>query len=490
MDTTRADRIGCYGGSAAETPRLDALASEGVLFEDATSAASTTLSSHTSLMTGLYPRRHGVARNGFMVHPDNVTLAEVLGENGFHTAGVIGSFALDQVFDFDQGFLHWDQDFDIEFDPRTADQNQRVAERVTDAALAHVGRLDPAGRLFLFVHYFDVHSPYAPPEPYAGEYAVSGGKRASTLGDIGKQAARHQKRVFGGTRPIYDVGLHRPLVEQVDGAAIGGDDELAALYDGELAYTDREIGRLLDGLDEGGFLEDCIVVLTADHGETFWEHGDFWHHGAWVYQTNVHVPFLLRLPDGRGRGRRVSAPVSGVDVFPTLLDLLGIPLPEPVSGVSLLPLVDGEPLPERLLIAEATQPTKFLLNGQNIEERFGWPNQAKAKSARLGRWKLIQAPYLRYEELYDLEADPEERNNLLANPPWKAEPGVRASLREEDAEVARVLGELRRGMSEWIGATSPRPSAFNPEQLDEVVRRLQQLGYVGDEPEEEATDGQ
>ena len=310
LDTTRADALGVYGGTVAKTPRLDLLAETGVRFAEATTAAPTTLASHTSIMTGLHPRRHGVARNAFTVHEDNVMLAEVLKDQGFHTAGFIGSFALDEQFGFSQGFDSWDQEFDIITDGRHADQHQRTADQVTGAILNYVDAFDGSERLFLFAHYFDVHGPYAPPEPFASEYAEEW--RTSDFGHVAHQIEKHQVELIGKKRQVYNMGLSRKLVELAHGDPLPGDTNLSALYAGELAYLDGQIGRLLDGLNAKGILEDCIILLTSDHGETFWEHGDFWHHGAWVYETNLHVPLILNLPDGRGRGLIVDEP--GLDV--------------------------------------------------------------------------------------------------------------------------------------------------------------------------------
>jgi hypothetical protein len=169
LDTTRADHLGSYGAARARTPALDALAAEGVRFADCTAAAPTTLASHTSLMTGNYPRTHGVPRNGFVLDGANHTLAEALGGLGFWCAAFLGSFALDRRFSFDQGFDHYDQEFDIEVGAGGGDQDQRSAARVTDAVLAHVdvvrarSGFERDGRLFLFAHYFDPHAPYMPP---------------------------------------------------------------------------------------------------------------------------------------------------------------------------------------------------------------------------------------------------------------------------------------------------------------------------------------
>ena len=278
---------------------------------------------------------------------------------------------------------------------------------------------------------------------------------------------KHQERLIGERRAVYLQGLSRELAERADGQSLDGDEDLSALYAGELAFVDREVGRLLDGLAERGILDECIVVLTADHGETFWEHGDFWHHGAWVYETNVHVPLLVRLPDGRGAGGVVQRPVSAIDLFPTLLELLEVPLPEPAPGLSLVGAIDGEEPPVRAIFTEATQPTK------GVEDRFKWGNQLKTKAIRRGRWKLIQAPYLQYEELFDLAADPAERNNLLL---------------QSTPEIQQRYASLRRELDAWREQEDCLPSDFNSRQMEGVMKRLAELGYTGEVPQVE--DGQ
>ncbi len=458
LDTTRADALGCFGGASGASPRIDALAGEAASFTQTTCTAPTTLASHTSIMTGLSPRRHGVPRNGFMVSAENLLLAEVLQGAGFHTAGFLGSYALDRAFDFNQGFEAWDQDFDIEFSPLDADQNQRRAERVTDAVLAHVDEVGDSGRLFLFAHYFDAHAPYDPPSPFSERFAVPGGPTTSNLRDLARQELAHQARAAGDRRVVFSDGLTRELIEGTTGEPLPGDEALAALYAGEVAYMDSHVGRLLDGLEQRGILEECVVVLTADHGETFWEHADSWHHGAWVYETNVHVTLIVRLPDGRGAGRRIDAPVSTLDIFPTLLELLGLPLSEPVDGISLLGALDGQPLPARSLFTEATQPVN------ELEGSSPWPNQAKPRAVRRGRWKFVEAPYLELTQLYDLEADPGEATDLMRAPTPQSR--VEAPL-------------LQRELDLWSRDPRPREVRFNSSQVDEVTERLQALGYTG-----------
>jgi arylsulfatase A-like enzyme len=457
LDTTRADALAVYGGTAAKTPRLDRLAETGVMFASAATAAPTTLASHTSIMTGLHPRRHGVARNAFTVGEDNVMLAEVLKDHGFHTAGFIGSFALDQQFQFAQGFDSWDQDFDILLDGRTADQHQRTADVVTGAVLDYVDAFDGSERLFLFAHYFDVHGPYAPPEPFASDYMEEW--RTSDFSHMAHQITLHQEELIGKKRKLYNMGMTRKLAELPHGNPLPGDTNLSALYAGELAFLDGQIGRLLDGLHAKGILQDCVVLLTADHGETFWEHGDFWHHGACVYETNLHVPLIVNLPDGRGRGTVVDEPVSTTDIFPTLLDLLGIDLPEPVAGRSLTGAIDGETLETVPVFSEATQPV------ERFEKQSPWRNQFKSKSVRLGRWKYIQTPYIQFEELYDLDQDPGERHNLIQEP---------------TPDRTKALAKLRRLLGVWSRNVDARASKFDPSQVEGVRAALKALGYTGD----------
>jgi len=215
----------------------------------------------------------------------------------------------------------------------------------------------------------------------------------------------------------------------------------------------------VDGLSEAGLLDDSLVVVTGDHGETFWEHGDFWNHGLGVYQTTVRVPLLLRFPGARFAGRVIDAPVSTLDVLPTVCRLLGITVPSEAEGLDLSPTWKDARLAGRILVSEATQPVG------EVEIDGEWRNIAKAKAVRQGRWKYILTPYLgNREELYDLFADPGERVNLLEDP------GV---------EAVDKSAELRGALEAWAGGLSPLPSAFDPTQTDQVRSRLEALGYSG-----------
>lgn len=458
LDTTRTDHLSCYEEGHAATPRLDALAAAGTRFEDVTAAAPTTLASHTSLMTGTWPHTHGVARNGFTVHGDNRMLAELLSEAGFHTAGFLGSFALESRFDFDQGFDAFDEDFSVLVDEENYDQNQRLAEEVTAAALAHVEEVrDEVDRLFLFLQYFDPHAPYGPP--------VSEGVPRTTMREVDAAVRAHQKAITGegyGHAQVILRGLPRELVGAADGLALPEDQRLVEAYAGEVAYMDRCLGDLFDGLEAAGILDEAVVVVTADHGETMYEHHDFWNHGLWLHQTTVSVPLILTLPDGRGAGRTVSTPVSNVDVLPTLCDLLEIEVPARAEGVSLLPLVDGQELARGPVFSEATQP----MPTSGVERRGEWRNLYKPRAIRRGPWKLVVSPYNRVQQLFHLGDDPEERNDLL-------------SERGGDPAVKRVAAELARELLAWQEEADPLPSSFESSESEDTARRLQGMGYAG-----------
>jgi len=391
LDTTRADHLGCYGYKAIRTPILDGLADNGVLFENAYTAAVMTYPSHASILTGLLPPAHGIRNNGsFKLRSSAETLAEVLRASGYRTGAVVGAFVLDSMFGLDQGFESYD-----DYLPDSGSHDivfaQRDAKAVTDAALQYLSQVKE-GRWFLWVHYFDAHSPYRPPSPYKEEY----GKRG---------------------------------------------------YDGEIAYVDAELGRLLAGIREIGARDRTIVVAVADHGEGLRDHGEQ-SHGVFVYDETARVPLIIQVPGFVKGPKRVSAVVRTTDIMPTILDLLRIPPRPAAAGTTLWPLMDGQVDDLRLAaFTEATSP--YLM--------YGWSPMA---ALREGKWKYIQAPH---PEMYDMPGDPHERSNLLASSGKEA-----AALRSE------LEHEVREAADEAKGAESLAPS---PEEQ----AQLRSLGYTGGE---------
>ncbi len=438
LDTTRRDHMGFYGNDWIKTPHLDALAAESIVFDRYMTVAPSTLTSHTSLFTGKYPHTHGVPRNGFLVNAENELLPELLRGAGFHTAGFISAFALHSRFGLADGFDHYDEAFDrlISKPSEVEFQNQRSAEATTDAVLAYLDQGKLPMNLFLFVHYFDPHTDYDPPEEYAKLYQT---RESRLLGAVSLEATRKQLRA--------DVTKISPAARK-----------LAELYAAEITAMDAQIGRLLDGLGERGILDRAIVLVTSDHGENLWRHPEYFNHGQSLYESTVSAICLARLPDGAGADTRVQQRLATIDVLPTLLGYLGVETPSGVEGEALdLPVPQDPPEP-RTRFAEATK------SPERESEPDGWWNTNNARTVVCGPWKYIRTTHADTEELYDLVSDPLEETNLLQKP---------------TPEIAQRAAELRELLDTWSASANPLPSRYDDRQMNETMRRLRSLGYAG-----------
>ncbi len=300
IDTLRADRLSSYGSEQVSTPHMDRLAREGVRFSNAATAVPFTLPAHSSIMTGAYPPFHGVRENvGYSLDESLPTLAEGLSAAGWATAGFVSAFVLDSRWGIGRGFDHYRDDFQL--DPNKPSVNvgqvQHEGPDTIEHALAWLDEPRDAP-FFLWVHLFEPHDPYTPPEPYRSQYP------------------------------------DRP-------------------YDAEVAYTDSLVGLLREGLESRGVLDDSVFVLTSDHGEGLGQHGEGFH-GYFIYDSTVHVPLILRLPFGDFEGRVVDEAVSHVDILPTVLSIAGRDVPVDVQGIDLLPLILGrEPAAAREVYTES-----------------------------------------------------------------------------------------------------------------------------------------
>ena len=392
LDTTRADHLGPYGYAHVETPALDALAAQGLVFERCYAPVPLTLPSHSSLMTGLWPPRHGVRVNGERPLAEGAeTLAELLSQRGYATGAAIGAFVLDRQFGLAQGFAHYDDDLSRGRDPGRFSYARRDAGLVTDAALAWL-RETGRGPYFLWVHYYDPHSPYeVPADAEAGR---------------------------------------------------GGGSSLLP-YDAALGYVDTQLARLWQSLDESGRAADTLVIVTGDHGEALWEHGEVTH-GLFTYDSTLRIPLLVRFPDRRAAGVRIAEPVALVDLFPSILTWVGAAVP---------PNLDGRVLP----LDPAAESTERLIYFENLgpERLFGW---SALRGFVAGDLKLIAAPR---PELYDLARDPHEQRDLYD----PSDAGSRARL-----DALRALREELEGRA----GTRGEPLALDPES----AARLQALGYA------------
>lgn len=440
VDTLRADHLGLYGHPEKPSPFIDGFAEEAVVFENHMSAAPTTLNSHTALMTGTYGNRHGVPRNVFTVADDNVMLAEILSDEGWDTAAFLGAMPLGSKSGFTQGFRLVDENFSRRVAGGEVDQTQRRADEVTDAVLDWSRHRSPFATrpTFLFVHYFDVHAPYDPPEPYRSQFGEVSDKRAGNL--------KHVRRT-------------RSLGKDDPGAISARSEDLRKLYLGEVAWTDKEVGRLLNGMDAGGWLDDALIIITSDHGETQDTHSEVWNHGYTLYDETIRTPLIVRFPDETGAGTRVKRLVSNVDVMPTVLEWLGLPLPNRVEGRSVMPLLNGTQMtPATPVFSESTKP--YTPVGDSP-----WPNDLRWKASRDERYKLLFHPADGAYELYDLRDDPGETHNLFPIVP--------------DLGLEDRLQTLTEAVHAFRDRADPLPVV---EQGSETVhRQLEALGYVDHE---------
>ncbi|MBI3493344.1 MAG: sulfatase-like hydrolase/transferase, partial [Acidobacteria bacterium] len=338
IDTLRADHLPAYGYKNLKTPAIDALATDGVVFERAYSHAPQTLPAHAAILSGLLPFEHGVRDNiGFSVKTGERMLPQMLRERGFTTGGVVSAFVLRKETGIGQGFDFFDGEMPSGTPDQPIGQVQRdgaVSEAIAERWLASIG----TARAFLFLHLYEPHKPYAPPERYA-QYAP---------------------------------------------------------YDGEIAYSDEIVGRLVRYLKSHQLYDRSTIVLLSDHGEGLGDHGEQ-EHGLFVYEEAIHVPLIVKQESNVGAGRRVAGLVQHIDVVPTILELVKAPVPGNLRGRSLKPVLEGTgPLAELSVYSEALY----------ARYHFGW---SELTALTDDRYRFIKAPR---EELYDLQRDPHERENL------------------------------------------------------------------------------
>ncbi len=386
LDTTRADRLPMYGYDQVETPALDRLAGGSIVFESALSHVPLTLPSHTSMLTGVLPISHGVRDNaGYFLDLKATTLTEILKANGYQTSAFVSAFVLDSRWQLSQGFDLYYDNFNLEeFKQLNPQDAQRKAEE-TEVEVEHWLDAHKDQKFFSWVHFYDPHDPYDPPEPFLSRYSG------------------------------------RP-------------------YDGEIAYMDSSVGKLLDKIKALGLAEKTIVVVTGDHGEGLGQHSEITH-AMFVYNSTQHVPFLIHVPGGSSG--RVKSVVRHIDLAPTILDLLGIPADSEMQGSSLISLMNGKEDKLRVAYSESMY----------AELHYGW---SPLKSVTTEQYKYIEAPE---PELYDRIADPDETRNLV----------------REKANYAKVLhDQLNELIAKYSSKTLSGPQKMDPE----TEERLRALGYI------------
>jgi choline-sulfatase len=387
IDTLRADRLPPYGYRGVDTPAITRLAREGVTFQWAFTPVPLTLPAHSSLFTGQLPFRHGVRDNGgFHLGEQTPTLASTLAAAGYKTAAFVSAFVLDGRWGLARGFDEYFDRFAVSArDLAAMARVQRTGEETWIEAQRWLER-QADGRFFLWLHLFDPHTPYEPPEPYRTRYA-------------------------------------------------------GRLYDGEIAYSDAIVGRVIRLLEERGALDETLVLLLSDHGEGLGDHGED-EHGLFAYDSTLRVPWIVRMPGGAGAGRVVDRPVSLVDVMPTVLGVLGVPPPPSLDGADL----------SRLLTTDAAVPRDELYAETYYPRlQYDWNELLVVRNER---YKLIRAPR---PELYEYRADVGESRNIAA----------------ENAPIVARLNQILDRMAA-DGVAPPRATAVDAD----TARRLSALGYT------------
>jgi arylsulfatase A-like enzyme/Tfp pilus assembly protein PilF len=430
LDTTRADRMGFLGSTRGVTPNLDRLAKQGIVFSRAYSHIPLTPPSHATILTGTYPQFNHLTYMGEPLLKDLPYLPEILHKRGYRTAAFVASLILDPenvtAIGFERGFGVYNAGF---HKTRKGEDRYHSVERrageVVNRALTWLQRR-PQEPFFLWVHCYDPHGPYDPPAPYDSRYKSDP-------------------------------------------------------YDGEIAYMDAELGKLFAGLRASGQYDRTVVVVTADHGESFGEHGER-HHGIFLYDETIHVPIVIKLPNGRSAGKRLSNRVSLVDIAPTLLQLLGQKVPGAMQGESFLSAINEPattaPAADRPAFAESVYPHRA----------FGW---SVLRSWRAGKYLYVQAPE---QELYDQSVDPQAKRNV--SPDAKAitdtlaaqlnafygRTGTKgesqANLSPEQAESLRALGYMPSSASPGDSGTESGP---DPKEHIEIANLLTEALFEAQE---------
>ncbi len=437
IDTLRADHLGTYGYPRKTSPAIDSLAKRGVQFERTMCNWPKTTPSVVSFLTGTYGTTNGVRGGCQQPMPtDLLSIAEVFEQAGYATAAVSNNPNLSINYQFNQGFEEF---FEIwEEDPSNC-------ETVTSKALEWI-EATSTKPFFLWVHYLTPHTLYTPKTPYDEEFVDDG---------LHEEPDRILP-IFNGT---YFGGLNRKLTYLAPHTNL---HHYISQYDGEIAWVDEEVGRLLKNLDFLGLSSDTLVVLTSDHGEELGEHAYYFEHGTQVYQTTMHVPLILSFPDRIPAGKTISHYTTLLDLFPTLLDYAGIDIPESAEGESLSGLIEGAHTKTVPVFAEG-----------------GYRNRETGRYSTVvwnDNWKLIHVSDGTYR-LFNLERDPDEQTDILLENKGAA----RRLIRLLDRFEKRLGIKKKKPNNRMNSDNSNKPVS----ELSERTRaQLEALGYLKPEPED------
>jgi arylsulfatase A-like enzyme len=419
LDTVRADHLGCYGYGRSTSPSIDRLAEEGVVFENVIAQASWTKPSTASILTSLYPSRHGAINKLTDKLPDEAhTLAEVFKNAGYSTAGFITMGWVDKTFGFEQGFDTYVYPNGMEDIPKGG-RKLFDADEINELAFRW---LDENGNneFFMYIHSIDPHDPYSAPGEYRDMFNPNYGGQID-----GSIQQMRQLEAHGIQLPPRDLA------------------HLEALYDGEIAFNDEHVGALINRLESMGILDNTIVVIVSDHGEEFYEHGGY-RHGKKLYNELLHLPLIIRFPDQIDGGGRIGALVQSIDLAPTLVELAGLDIPDLFQGKSLMPLVNGsdEEINRMAYSEEDYEESSYLMD-----------------SVIKPPYKLIHYPKAGVSELFDLYADPLEQRSISDERP-------------------ELVADLMAELTAWKEA-QVRLASEGVAEIDEgTTEQLRSLGYI------------
>jgi arylsulfatase A-like enzyme len=429
IDSLRADHLGCYGYDKDTSPVLDELASSGALFENTVSSTSWTLPAHMSLLTSMDISVHGVGRDGVSLHPSIGTVTQVLKKEGYATACFCSSPYMNPAFGFDRGFdLYRNIDLEDEKikdtilpppEERDAVHEDITSPRITELAIDWLDK-NHSRPFFLFLHLWDVHYDYIPPTPYD------------------KLFDPDYRGKIDGRNYVHNDAVN-PEMDPRDL------EHIIALYDGEIAYVDYHIGLIVKELKKLGIFDRTLIVVTADHGDEFFEHGEKGHRNT-LYDEVTMIPLIFHLPDEISSVVKIPNQVSIIDIAPTVLDLVGIPIPGQMQGGSLTSLLGGtDPPDDRSALLELKRVLKAL---------------------RSNSWKLLFNTRALQTIILDLKADPEETDpvGITDFSEWSRINRIFYDRLKEDRDLSRA----------YRGGETGSPVKLSQEQKE----RLRSLGYT------------
>ncbi len=445
IDTVRADHLGVYGYKKETSPNIDGFARDGVLWENAIVQVPLTRPSHFTILSGRYPSSHGLLDN-FSATPENIPLlSDMLGEKGNKTAAFVSAAVLNSSFNTRLGFqmysdrienVVFDNSFLLVFALRKIEALGRIkaenSARETNEKVFTWLKENKENHFFMWVHYFDPHTPYNPAPAFRKMFTDSDY-------DIEKYYS------YEWEKENYDSVQKKVHIDKKIA------DYAVALYDAEIRTLDEELGRLFSELKGLKLYEDSLIILTADHGESF-EHGYYFDHGDRLYDGLIRVPLIIKFPGGKWQGKTIETQVSSIDIAPTILEYLSLNHSEKMDGKSMISQVSNNEIDSQAETNYAFSLTPY--------QAFFYYKAKELQSVRSNKWKYIYDVRTRETELYDLDSDPEEQNNFASSRP--------DILQEFNSELTKVTNSMSKG-----GGRSKTI------EIDSTTKdQLKSLGYI------------